>query len=73
MWQQEPDEQTVPPMPPLQGLSLARTMAEEWRRSESLERLTNYVRDLIISAGRDPDALLAGRYHATGACLPTSR
>ncbi|MFQ5756389.1 MAG: dienelactone hydrolase family protein [Acidiferrobacterales bacterium] len=69
MWHRPPEYQRVPPMPPAQGLSLAGTTADDWRRSESLERLTAYTRELLVAEGRDPDELLAGSYHATRACL----
>ena len=69
MWHRPPNEQAVPPMPPMQGLSLVRTTADNWRQSESLERLTAYVRGLIRGQNRDPDAMLEGPYHATRACL----
>jgi hypothetical protein len=73
MWQSVSEEQAVPPMPPLQGLSLARTTVEDWRRSESLERLTAYARNLLIDEGRDPGAVIDNPYHATRACLNEDR
>ncbi len=69
MWDLAAADQVVPPMPPAQGLSLVRTTADEWRRGESLERLTTYVEELIVEEGGDPEALLANPYHATRACL----
>jgi dienelactone hydrolase/mono/diheme cytochrome c family protein len=69
MWHRPPEHQGVPPMPPAQGLSLAGTTADDWRQSESLERLTAYARELLVEEGRDPDAVLDGSYHATRACL----
>ena len=69
MWHRPRDDQRVPPMPPAQGLSLAHTTPEEWRRSESLERLLAYARDRLIEDGRDPAAVLDGGYPATRACL----
>ncbi len=69
MWGLASDDQIVPPMPPMQGLSLVRTTADEWRRGESLERLTNYVEGMLVDEGRDPNALLESPYHATRACL----
>ena len=59
-------------MPPAQGLSLAHTTAEDWRKSESLERLIAYSRDLLIGQNRDPDRLVDGDYHATRSCLANS-
>lgn len=72
MWHRAPEEQVVPPMPPIQGLSLAGTTAGGWRQSESLERLIGYARDRLIEAGRDPGAVLAGGYPATRACPASS-
>ena len=69
MWQRDSAEQAVPPMPPMNGLRLAHTTAQEWRASESLQRLTAYARARITGEGRDPDAVLAGRYHAARSCL----
>ncbi len=69
MWGLGADDQAVPPMPPVQGLSLVRTTADEWRRGESLERLTTYARELIVEEGDDPEALLANPYHSARACL----
>ncbi|NIR28201.1 MAG: hypothetical protein GWN84_02480 [Gammaproteobacteria bacterium] len=69
MWHRAPEDQVVPPMPPAQGLSLAHTTANDWRESESLERLTAYMRELLIEEGGDPRALLESSYHATRACL----
>ncbi len=69
MWGLAADEQVVPPMPPVQGLSLVRTTADEWRRGESLERLTTYVEGLIMEEGGDPRTLLANPYHSARACL----
>ncbi len=73
MWHRASDDQAVPPMPPVQGLSLVRTTVEDWRRSESLERLTTYARKLLIDEGRDPGAVLDNPYHATPACLKGDR
>lgn len=73
MWRRRSEDQAVPPMPPTQGLSLARTNADEWRKSESLERLIAYSRDLLVAQGQDPGELLDGSYHATRACLPSGR
>ncbi len=42
---------------------------DDWRRSESLERLTTYARELLIEQGSDPNAMLNGSYQATRACL----
>ena len=69
MWGLAAEDQVVPPMPPMQGLSLVRTTADEWRRGESLERLTTYVKELIVEDGSDPEALLENSYHTTRACL----
>jgi hypothetical protein len=69
MWHRPPEHQGVPPMPPAQGLSLAGTTADDWRQSESLERLTAYAREMLVEEGRDPDAVLEGSYYATRACL----
>lgn len=69
MWHRPSEDQGVPPMPPVQGLSLAGTTADDWRQSESLERLTAYVRELLVKERRDPGAVLEGNYHATRACL----
>lgn len=63
------EDQGVPPMPPAQGLSLAGTSIDDWRQSESLERLITYVRELLVEEGRDPGAVLGGSYQATRACL----
>jgi len=73
MWHQASDDQTVPPMPPLQGLSLARTTVDDWRRSESLERLTTYAGKLLTDEGRDPESVLENPYHAARACLREDR
>lgn len=73
MWQFDANEQAVTPMPPTNGLGLVHTTAGEWRRSESLQRLTAYARTLIASAGRDPGAVLAARYQATQPCLAGTR
>ena len=72
MWHRPPERQSVPPMPPAQGLSLAQTSADDWRRSEPLERLIAYARERLLHEGRDPSAILEGDYRATRACL-TSR
>jgi hypothetical protein len=69
MWQFDAKDQAVPPMPPTNGLGLVHTTADEWRRSESLQRLTAYARTLIASAGGDPGAVLGARYQATRSCL----
>ncbi len=69
MWHRPSEDQGVPPMPPVQGLSLAGTTADDWRPSESLKRLTTYARGLLVEKGRDPDAVLEGSYHSTRACL----
>lgn len=69
MWNRPTDRQGAPPMPPPQGLSLADSTPDDWRRSESLERLTAYTRKLLLDEGRDPDALLDERYQAARACL----
>jgi mono/diheme cytochrome c family protein len=69
MWHRPTERQGVPPMPPPQGLSLADITPGDWRRSESLERLTAYMHELLLDQGRDPDALLDESYQATRACL----
>ncbi len=69
MWHRPPERQHVTPMPPVQGLSLAGTTGDDWRRSESLERLISYARELLVENGHDPGAVLEGSYHATRACL----
>lgn len=69
MWRRDSENQGVPPMPPLQGLSLAGTTVDDWLRSESLQRLTTYARKLLRDEGRDPEAVLANPYHAARACL----
>ena len=69
MWQRREEDQVVPPMPPVQGLSLADTSVERWRQGESLERLIAYARQLIAEQGHDPDAVLANSYQATRPCL----
>jgi dienelactone hydrolase len=69
MWHRRPEHQVVTPMPPVQGLSLARTTTTDWRKSESLERLIAYARDLLIGQGRDPGELLASDYRAARSCL----
>ncbi|MDX1489584.1 MAG: hypothetical protein R3268_15355, partial [Acidiferrobacterales bacterium] len=69
MWHRPSEERGIPPMPPVQGLSLAGTTTHDWRQSESLERLTDYARELLIEVGREPSAVLKDSYHATRACL----
>jgi hypothetical protein len=69
MWHRRPEHQVVTPMPPVQGLSLARTTATDWRKSESLERLIAYARDVLIGQGRDPGELLGSDYRAARSCL----
>lgn len=69
MWGRRTQDQVVPPMPPVQGLSLAGSSAERWRRGEALQRLTAYARELLIQEGGEPDSLLEGNYHAARSCL----
>ncbi|HSS64650.1 MAG TPA: hypothetical protein VLS27_09460, partial [Gammaproteobacteria bacterium] len=69
MWHRASEDQAVPPMPPVQGLTLVNTTAEDWRRSESLQRLTAYARKLLVEEARDPAAVLEKPYHAARACL----
>ena len=69
MWHRPSEDQGAPPMPPVQGLSLAGTTADDWRQSESLERMIAYARELLVEEGRVPGAMLESSYHATRACL----
>ena len=69
MWHRPFEDQGAPPMPPVQGLSLAGTTADDWRQSESLERLIAYARELLVEEGRDPGAMLESSYPREP-CLP---
>lgn len=69
MWGRRTEDQVVPPMPPVQGLSLAGSSAERWRQGEALQRLTAYARELLIQEGGQPDSVLEGNYHAARSCL----
>ena len=71
MWSRPHEAQSVPPMPPVQGLSIAGISIDDWRRGESLERLTEYARKLLVKGGRNPAELLDGNYHDARSCLAT--
>ncbi len=70
MWHRAAERRGVPPMPPPQGLSLAGTDAESWRRGESLARLIDHAGGRIEGQGVRRREVLAKSYPQLRACLP---
>ncbi len=70
MWHRPVEQRGAPPMPPLQGLHLAGTDTEDWRRGESLAALLDYVEGLLEAGDTPPSAVLAAAYHDLDECLP---